>query len=151
MKKLKAVAIFISLIGLLCFLLSAYSLFTLENHLQLWDQLQRAGMPGAQKVSLARLRSATIAQAIWFAVIGLLSIVCAVGLFLVKDWARKLWLGVLILLAVISLYWLAGEYLQGLLRGEDVIGYLIIGVIIIATWLYLTREKTKQFFRRDLV
>jgi hypothetical protein len=81
----------------------------------------------------------------------LLSIVCAVGLFLVKDWARKLWLGVLILLAVISLYWLAGKYLQGLLRGEDVIGYLIIGVIIIATWLYLTREKTKQFFRRDLV
>jgi hypothetical protein len=151
MKKLKAVAIFISLIGLLCFLLSAYSLFTLENHLQLWDQLQRAGMPMAQKVSLASLRSATIAQAIWFAVIGLLSIVCAVGLFLVKDWARKLWLGVLILLAVISLYWLAGEYLQGLLRGEDVIGYLIIGVIIIAMWLYFTREKTKQFFRRDLV
>jgi hypothetical protein len=151
MKKLKAVAIFISLIGLLCFLLSAYSLFTLENHLQLWDQLQRAGMPMAQKVSLASLRSATIAQAIWFAVIGLLSIVCAVGLFLVKDWARKLWLGVLILLAVISLYWLAGEYLQGLLRGEDVIGYLIIGVIIIAMWLYFTREKTKRFFRRDLV
>lgn len=61
--------------------------------------------------------------------------------------AREPWLGVLILVAGVNLYWLAGAYLQGHRRREDVIGYPIIGVVIIITWLYFGRLQTRDYFR----
>lgn len=68
--------------------------------------------------------------------------VSAVGLFLLKEWARKLWLGLLVLMAAISLYWFADEYRRGvLLEPQNLIGYPIIAVLIIAMWLYFTRQK----------
>lgn len=122
-------------------------LFTLESNLQLWEQLQEAGMKPAQEINLTRLRAGIIYHAIWFALFGLLSIVSSVGLFRLKEWARKLWLGELVLLAGISFYWLVDGYHRDLLRREDVVGYLIIAVIIGAMWHYFTRRKIKDHFQ----
>ena len=113
MKKLKALIIFIFLFGVFCSLFSVFMLFSLECNLKLWEELREAGMKGAQEIDLTRLRAGIISQAIWYAIIGVLSIVSSVGLFRTKEWARKLWLGVLILLAGVNLYWFASSYLQG--------------------------------------
>lgn len=48
MKKLKAVTIVVFGFGTLCVLLAGLFLSSLEQNLQTWAQLQRAGMEGAQ-------------------------------------------------------------------------------------------------------
>lgn len=149
MKTLKAITILIFLSGVVCSLLGIYILATLESQLKLWGELQRAGMKGAQSISLAELRAGIISHAIWLAITGLLSIAGSVGLFLLKEWARRLWLAVLILLAGINVYWFANAFLHGPLRMEDVIGYPILGVVLITLWLYFTRPHTKDYFRRS--
>lgn len=147
MKKLKFLAILIFFLGLFCFLFSAYMFFTLESQLQLWGNLQRAGMEGAQSISLSNLRSGIITSAIWYAIIGLLSLVSGVGLFLVKNWARQLWLGTLILIAGIHICWLVSEYQRDILDVGSFTGYFIVGILIVAMWLFLNKKQTKNLFR----
>ena len=122
--------------------------FTLESHLQLWENLQRAGMEGAQSISLSNLRSGIITAAVWYAIIGLLSLVSGVGLFLARNWARQLWLGVLILIAGIHIYWLVSEYQRDILDVGSFIGYFVVGVLVVAMWLYLNKQQTKNLFHR---
>jgi 1,4-dihydroxy-2-naphthoate octaprenyltransferase len=120
--------------------------FTLESDLRLWENLQRAGMEGAKDISISKLRAGIITSAIWFAVVGLLSLTSGVGIFFLKNWARLLWLGALILLAGINLYSLLSEYRRDILGTGDIIGYFIIGVVIVFMWIYFRRLQTKNFF-----
>jgi hypothetical protein len=76
---------------------------------------------------------------------GLLSLVSGVGLFLLKNWARILWLGVLILLAVMNLYWLISEYRRDTFDAGNFVVYSVIGIVIIGMWLYFNNRKTKIF------
>lgn len=147
MRKLKALTIIIFLIGIAFVLLGALLLSTLERNLQTWEQLQLAGSEGALQIPVEQLRAGIISHSIWYVALGSLTMVSGVGLFLLKDWARKLWLNLLIIFAVVSLYWLAGDCYQGqLLLPENLIGYPITGVLILGMWLYFTRQKTKSRF-----
>jgi hypothetical protein len=93
------------------------------------------------------LRAGIITHSIWYVFLGLLSMISGVGLFLLKEWARKLWLAVLILFAGATLYWFAGDLLQGrMLRPSNLIGYPILAVLIVGMWLYFTRQQTKDSF-----
>jgi len=146
MVKLKILSTLIFLFGLFCFLFAAYMFFNLESNIELWENLQRAGMEGAQNISLSNLRSGIITSAIWYGIVGFLSLISGVGLFLLKNWARILWLGVLILLAGINLYWLMSEYQRDILHAGDLIGYFIVGVMIVFMWLYFNKLQTKSLF-----
>jgi hypothetical protein len=146
MVKIKILAILIFIFGIFCTLFSAYMFFNLESTLLLWESLQQAGMEGAQKVSRADLRTGIITAAIWYAVIGLLSAISGIGIYLLKNWARQLWLGILLVLAGVSFYWLASEYQKGILDAADLIGYLVIGILLAAMWFYFTRSKTRSLF-----
>jgi|SRR5215510_3898896 len=151
MKMLRAVSILILVFGLFCILVGLYQLITLQSTVQIWEQLQQAGSAIAQSISPSKLRARIVRDAFWFLVIGLLSTFCGVGLAFVKDWARKLWLGVLVLLAAINLYSLADYYLRGVLRGADVFGFLVIGAVLCAMWFYFRRSKTRSLFRGSAV
>lgn len=147
MKKLKAVTIVVFGFGTLCVLLAGLFLSSLEQNLQTWAQLQRAGMEGAQQISVESLRAGIISHSILLLAIGALSMVSGVGLFLLKEWARKLWLGMLVLLAVVSIYWFASDWYEGyILEPENVIGYPIIAVLMFGMWVYFTRPATKNRF-----
>ena len=144
MKKLKAVTIFIFLFGVLCCVLGGLMLLTLQRNLQTWELLQLAGSEGAQVLTVAELRAGIITHSIWYLFLGLLTMVCSVGLFLLKEWARKLWLGVLVIFAVATLYWLLGDVYQGrMLNLDNLIGYPLLAALIIGMWLYFTRQKTR--------
>ena len=151
MIKLKILATLIFIFGLFCSLFAAYMFFNLESNIQLWENLQRAGMEGAKNISTSQLRAGIITSAIWYATIGLLSLVSGIGLFLLKNWARQLWLGVLILLAGINLYWLVSEYQRDILGAGDLIGYFIVGVVIAGMWFYLNKPQTKSLLQRSAV
>jgi hypothetical protein len=149
MKKLKALSIFIFVFGAFCLVFAVVQLFTLETNLRTWRLVQLAGRPMAQQISVEDLRASIIRHSIWFIGIGLLSTISGLGLFLLKEWARKLWLASLMLLSIITLYWFAFDcYLGRLLEPENLIGYPITFVLIISMWLYLTRQKTKHLLRR---
>ena len=104
MKKLKALTIFIFGFGVLLFLLGVLMPLTLERNLQTWELLQLAGSDGAQVLTVSELRAGIITHSVWYLFLGLLTMVSSLGLFLLKEWALKLWLGVLVLFAVVTLY-----------------------------------------------
>ena len=145
MKKLKALAIFIFGFGVLLFLLGGLMLLSLERNLQTWEMLQLAGSEGAQVLTVAELRAGIVTHSVWYLFLGLLTMVSGVGLFLLKEWARKLWLGVLVLFAVATLYWFLGDVYQGrMLDLDNLIGYPLLAVLIIGMWLYFTRQKSRK-------
>ena len=147
MKKLKALTIFIFVVGMLFCLLGGLMLSTLERTLHTWEQLQLAGSEGTQILTVAELRAGIIMHSVWYLFLGLLSMVCGAGLFLLKEWARKLWLALLVLFAVVTLYWFAGDAYQGrMLWPSNLIGYPISGMLIAGMWLFFTREKIKSHF-----
>lgn len=82
----------------------------------------------------------------WYSIIGFFLIVSGIGLFLLKNWARQLWLGVLILSAGISFYWSGSDYKKRFLAIPDLFGYFIIGVLIATKWFYLNKSQTDKHF-----
>jgi len=152
MKKLRAVSIFIFLFGVLCLVVAGLQLATLEQNLHTWRLLQLSGRPMAQQISVAELRAGIIRHSIWYIGIGLLATISGVGLFLLKEWARKLWLASLVLLFVVTLYWFLIDCFRGrLLELDNLIGYPVSFALIIGLWLYLTRYQTKQLLKRSAV
>ena len=149
MIKLKIIATLIFTFAVFCLVFATYMFLSLESNIRLWENLQRAGMEGAKNISLSNLRSGIITSAIWYAIVGFLSLISGVGLFLLKNWARLLWLGVLILLAGINLYWLVSYYQRDILRVGDLIGYFIVGVMIVYMWLYFNKLQTKSLFHNS--
>lgn len=122
-------------------------LLTLETQLRTWEQLQLAGSEGALRISVETLRTGIVSHSIWYLVLGLLSMVSSVGLFLLKEWARRLWLALLVVFAVASLYWFVGDCFGGrMLDLDNLIGYPIIGLLIPLMWIYFTRQKTRTRF-----
>ena len=151
MKKLKAVSVFIFIFGAFFLVLAGLQLSTLQQNLQTWRLLQLAGRPMAQQISVAELRAGIIRHALWYVGIGSLATISGVGLFLLKEWARKLWLASLVLLSVVTLYWLLIDGYQGrLLEPDNLIGYPISFALIIGLWLYLTRDHTKHLLQRRM-
>ena len=147
MKKLKALTIFIFGFGALLFLLGGLMLLSLERNLQTWELLQHAGSEGAQVLTVSELRVGIVTHSVWYLFLGLLTMVCGAGLFLLKEWARKLWLGVLVLFAIATLYWFLGDVYQGrMLDLDNLIGYPILAMLIIGMWVYFTRKKTRTCF-----
>jgi hypothetical protein len=149
MIKLKIFAALIFIFGLLLFVLGIELLVSLERNIQLMEQMQRAGR--AQDINLPIFRTIIINSAISYLVVGLLSLVSGVGLFLLKNWARLMWLGMLVLLAVMNLYWLVSEYRRDTLGVGNFLVYFVIGAVIIGMWLYFNNHKTKNLFQRSVV
>ena len=146
MKKLRAITIFIFLFGVLFFVWGLLLLSALERGLLTSGLEDRAAMV---HTSVSAVYSEFFYSSIAYASIGLASMVSAAGLFWLKEWGRRLWLGLLIFMAVGTVYWLVFEYSNGLLwRTENAIGYPVIALFVGGMWVYFTRDKTKDRFRR---
>jgi hypothetical protein len=144
LKKLKALTIFIFVFGGLLFLLGVLMLSSLERNLQTWELLQRGGSEGAQVLTVAELRAGIVTHSVWYLFLGLLTMVSGVGLFLLKEWARKLWLTLLVLFAVVTFYWFLGDAYQGrILNLDNLTGYPVSAVLIIGMWVYFIRIPTR--------
>lgn len=149
MKKLRVLSIFNFVFGAFCLVLAGLQLSTLERNVQTWRLLQLAGQPMAQQISVDDLRAGIIRHSMWYIGIGFLATISGVGSFLLKEWARKLWLASLVLLFFVALYWLViDSYMRRLLEPDNLIGYPISFGLIISQWLYLTRDQTKHLLKR---
>lgn len=149
MIKLKIFSALIFIFGLLLFIFGVELMVSLDRNIQLMKQMQLAGR--AQEINLPVFRTIIINSAVSYLVVGLLSLVSGVGLFLLKNWARLLWLGMLFLLAVMNFYWLVSEYWRHTLGVGSFLGYFVIGAVIVSMWLYFNNHKTKKLFQRSIM
>ena len=147
MKVLKGLAILIFIVGLLCFLLSLFLLLTLKSQLQVWERLQQEGTAVASRISLTALRQRVIIDSLWIGCVGLASMISGYGIFRLKNWARRLWRGVLVFLAAVNLYYAVMEYLRQDLDWQGLLGYVMFGVVIAGLWVYFARRRTKNSFQ----
>ena len=83
---------------------------------------------------------------ILFSIASFLTLIAAIGLFFAKDWARKFWLSLALLLTVFHIARLIADvfqpqYILAVRFGE----IIIIGIVTVVSWRQLTKEKTNIF------
>ena len=115
------------------------------------DALQRtreAGLSVLPGVDLQTLRY--VAYATWVAVTlwGLLSTVSGVGIYLMKNWARILFLVTLVLTVIWTIYSLVKNLInhEG---AESIVGQSVILLICVTLFYFFSRTKTKELFVRN--
>lgn len=81
-------------------------------------------------------------------VFGLASLIIAVGLFFLKNWARKAWLVILALMLVVWLHLMIMKYLAGYTGVSGIYSWIAMLILVaIISWTYLTRKRIKSRFR----
>jgi hypothetical protein len=147
MRIIRTLAIVIVLVGAFYFGVGVLVLFTFESGLELMELAQRSGMKEAQSFDPATWRAGFIYNGATYTLLGTLAILSGIGLFSAREWARKLWLGVTILFALVSLLDLISHYRSGLMDRGDWVGLGVISAVICVSWLYLTKASTVSLFR----
>jgi hypothetical protein len=96
-------------------------------------------MPGIVEVRRRLLFGFTV-----FLLLGLPSLIVGVGLYFRREWARKAWLVLVLLIVLLHLCRLVVDYhLGGLWLLEGLLEVLLIGVLAIISW--------KRLYRRHIV
>ena len=149
MRKLQIFAILIFLFGLFIFLFATYTVIDFERTVQHLESLQSAGMKEAQNIDFSRMRAGELTHYAWLAIIGLLSLVSGIGMFLLKNWARRLWIGMIILLAGIHLEGLISGIRNENLSPIDLPYFFVAGVVLFSMWFYLIKPRTKSLFQKN--
>jgi hypothetical protein len=147
---LKIFAIGIFLIGILYLGVGAWILFTFESTLQVMELAQRSEMKEAQSFDPNSWPAGFIFNGVMYTVVGALTLVSATGLFRAREWARRMWLGVTILFALLHLFWLMSHYRSGLIDRGDSIGLGVVSAVVVGSWVYLTKPSTVTLFQRDV-
>lgn len=81
-------------------------------------------------------------------VFGMALLVIAVGLFFLKNWARKAWLVLLVFMLVVWLHLTIIKYLAGYSGVSGIYPWIVILLLVsIVSWTYLTRRRVKDLYR----
>jgi len=87
-----------------------------------------------------------------FSIAALLTLASAFGLFRVKEWARKFWLGVVLLLAGFHLVRLATDlHQEWYIVAMRLVEVVLIGLVAAVSWRQLTKESLKSVFQGSVV
>lgn len=142
-KIVRVLAALIFLLGLLyCApgVLAAFFTARISSELRELAQYSNGTIP----VAIPRLVFVT---AIAYGLLGGLMIAAAVGMFRVREWARKLWLGLSVLIVALNLFELIKHYANGMIDVLDWIGVVSITAVAISSWYLLTRPSMISLFR----
>ena len=91
------------------------------------------------------------AEGLWYAIatnfnIGIVTLVIGIGLLLMKEWARTLWLMSSIALFAVHVALFFLSYASGSVPTLQVLNVLMIVFILVLSWTKLTRPDIKQLF-----
>ncbi len=112
MRLLRVVSSLILLLGLLLAVFGGIILRSLDRDMRLVEAMQNEGM--AQGVDTVKFMAILIRNAVGYLVVGLVAAISGLGLLLRRNWARRLWLGLAVVLLGILAYqgaralWYAG-------------------------------------------
>ena len=136
MKVLRILAALVFLIGAVYFLTALLMLVVLS--MDPTSQMETAGAGSNSRNEIA---------AVSLAVIGLLSVVGATGLFAAKEWARKWWPLLAALAVLVHVVWFISDLLRGSVAVRDWLTLVIVILVYVASAVYARRADTRAFFR----
>lgn len=152
MREVKTIALIVLLLGLLYVAGAAFCIYQYRG---ITKSFEYYGISSAAQVNIdiiVKMRRMLLGAFILFTVASLLTLVSAIGLFRAKEWARKFWLSVTLLLAVFHLVRLVTDLHEGgVLLAMRLMEVMLIGLVGAVSWRQLTRESLKSVFRRGIV
>jgi hypothetical protein len=151
MRQVKTISLIVFLLGLLYVAGAAFCLYQYCGITKLFEYY---GISYAEQLNIdtiVQMRQMLLGAFVLFSSAALLTLASAFGLFRAKEWARKFWLGVVLLLAGFHLARLATDLHGGwyilVMRLMEVV---LIGLVAAVSWRQLTKESLKSMFRRGV-
>jgi hypothetical protein len=144
----KVLAGLITIVGVGGAVRGVVSLSFAEQTLDFLQTTREAGFAVLPGVDLETFRY--VAYATWVAVIlwGLLSAVSGVGMYLMKNWARILFLVTLVLPVIWTLYSIAKPFINQV-GAERIASNFFILLVCVGLFYFFSRRKTKDLFVRN--
>lgn len=151
MRQVKTISLIVFLLGLLYVAGAAVCLYQYRDITKLFEYY---GISYAEQLNIdtiVKMRQMLLGAFILFSFAALLTLASAFGLFRAKEWARKFWLGVVLLLAVFHLVRLATDLHEGeFILAMRLMEVVLIGLVATVSWRQLTKESLKSVFRRGV-
>lgn len=146
MTVLRVLAVLILLVGLAASFLGVSSVLIVESSIEIFEHMRAAGSTTLDGIDLSTMRIVLYVNAFMMAIVGVLSVISAIGILLRKNWARLLWIGTLILMGIGAVY---SYFMSTMNRGfEDnrTLTNAVWMILLVILLYYFSRERTKSYF-----
>ena len=150
MKRTRTLAILVLTLGLIYLAVAAVSLY---QHQQLLQMFVYYGVPEEVWMSnpdIAQTRGKLWNAFLEFSIVSVIVLIAGLGLYLAKEWARKFWLALVLLLCVMHSARLVMDYrVSNLLLLERIAEVVLVGVLTMLSWFWLWRKSSSVKLRGD--
>jgi hypothetical protein len=152
MREVRTISLIVLLLGLLYVAAAVVALYQYWGLTKLFEYYGISASEQLNIDSIVRMRRMLLGAIMLFTIASLLTLPSAVGLFFAKEWARKLWLVVVLMLALFHLVRLVADARGGVaIMVMRLLEVALIGLVASISWRRLTSESLKGVFRRGLV
>jgi hypothetical protein len=149
MRQVKTISLIVFLLGLLYVAGAAFCLYQYRGVTRLFEYYGISYTEQLNIDTIVKVRQTLLGASIIFLLAALLTLASAFGLFRAKEWARKFWLGIVLLLAVFHLVRLVTDLHEGgFILAMRLMEVVLIGLVAAVSWRQLTKEPLKSVFRR---
>ena len=142
----KILAILIFLFGLATEYVGVNSFLLVERSVAMLQIMRDGGSDSLADADLSTFRIILYVNAILMSVLGLLSLVSSIGIFLKRAWGRSLWAVTLILIAVWMTYSIVMSIANGAMAVSDTTSYLVTLLLLAVLFYFFSRKKTRSYF-----
>lgn len=109
--------------------------------------MREAGSKTLEGVDFSVMRIVLYVNAALMAAIGFLAMISGIGMFLAKNWARLLWLGVLFLMAAWIIYSFVMSTMNRGFNLERTLTNSLMVIVIAALFYFFSRDNTRLYFK----
>jgi hypothetical protein len=87
---------------------------------------------------------------IFFVTCGAIALIVALGLLRAKEWARRFWLGIVLMVSIINIPWLAWCYLTRDSAIEQTLQVMFTFILTAVSWALLPQHHVKSLFQPEM-
>jgi hypothetical protein len=150
MKRMRTLAILVLALGLIYLAVGMFSLYHYRRVFQLFAYYDVPEEIWMSNPDIAQTRSRLWDGFLEFSIFSVLVLLVGLGLYRAKEWARKFWLGLVLLLCVMHVARLVMDYrLSNLLLAERIAEVVLIAALALLSWLWLWRKPVNAKLRGD--
>jgi len=145
----RVIAVLILIFGLATSFVGISGLSMVETSIRIMEEMRNAGSTRLNGIDLSSMRIVLYLTSGLSALIGISSVISGIGILFKKNWARLLWLGTIIVTVVWMAYSLAMTFINGVANAEGVLEYLVIEAVLVAFFIFFSREKIRVQFSAE--
>lgn len=150
MRTVKSLAIFIIILSVIYVLNGTYLIW---RSVYLKHTFAYYGVPETMELGFFTVRTyvrVLLVAGIFFATCGAIAAIAVIGLFRAKEWARRIWLGLVLAVSIISIPWLAWCYLTRDNLIEQAVQVVFTLILTAVSWALLPAHHIKSLFRPEM-